>query len=58
MFKQMSNRWQYRKFDSLKTSQNFRSDEITTERTQPISKFSYLIIGIANKNEHFKKAGN
>ena len=58
MFKQMSNRWQYRKFDSLKTSQNFRFDELTTERTQPISKFSYLISGIANKDEHFKKAGN
>ena len=27
MFKQMSNRWQYRKFDSLKTSQNFRLTE-------------------------------
>jgi hypothetical protein len=58
MFKQMSNSWQYKKFDSLKTSQNFRFDELTTERTQPISKFSYLISGIANKNEYFKNAGN
>ena len=40
MFKQMSNRWQYSKFDSLKTPQNLDLSILTTERTQPISKFN------------------